>query len=109
MASSAIEWVCFIVLNIGLPTLEELSPGMRALAGIFQSLAVRASGLQIVSIATLAPAFQWVSRILRLGSGALIFVALQIPLHRYDVHCCEYAYSPYEFGADLRGDIRSIL
>ncbi|KAI0762545.1 TrkH-domain-containing protein [Fomes fomentarius] len=58
---TAIEWTCFVVLNIGLEVTESLSPGMRALAGLFQSLAVRASGLQIVSVASLAPAFQFLS------------------------------------------------
>lgn len=56
---TAIEWTSFIVLNIGLPVIDGLSPGTQATAGLFQSFAVRASGFQIVPIASLSPAFQF--------------------------------------------------
>ncbi|CDO70946.1 hypothetical protein BN946_scf184829.g55 [Trametes cinnabarina] len=54
-----IELVCFIVLDIGLQVTDSLSPGTRVVAGLFQSFAVRASGFSIVSIASLAPSFQF--------------------------------------------------
>ena len=57
---SIIEWACFIVLDIGLEVTDSLSPGTRAVAGLFQSFAVRASGFPIVSLSALAPSFQCV-------------------------------------------------
>ena len=59
-SQSAIEWTCFIVLNIGLEVTESLPGGTRAVAGLFQSFAVRASGFQIVSLSGVAPSFQYV-------------------------------------------------
>ncbi|EMD41450.1 hypothetical protein CERSUDRAFT_110026 [Gelatoporia subvermispora B] len=56
---TAIEWSSFIVLNIGLDVVESLPPGTRAVAGLFQSFAVRASGFAIVSLSSLAPSFQF--------------------------------------------------
>ncbi|TCD68599.1 low affinity potassium transporter [Steccherinum ochraceum] len=56
---TTIEWVSFIVLDIGLDVIESLPPGIRALTGIFQSCAVRASGFPIVSLSSLAPSFQF--------------------------------------------------
>ncbi|PIL30855.1 transporter [Ganoderma sinense ZZ0214-1] len=56
---TAIEWALFIVLDIGLDVTSSLPPGTRALAGLFQSFAVRASGFSIVSLASAAPAFQF--------------------------------------------------
>lgn len=58
MCPSAVEWALFIILDLGLEVTESLSPGTRAVAGLFQSFAVRASGFPIVSVASLAPAFQ---------------------------------------------------
>lgn len=56
----AIEWSLFAILNSGLDVVESLGAGTEAVAGLFQSFAVRASGFSIVSIASLAPSFQWV-------------------------------------------------
>lgn len=71
------DWVGFIVLgtflvftqisvangwilsDIGLPAYESIPKGPRILAGLFQGLAARASGLSIVPIASLAPALQY--------------------------------------------------
>lgn len=55
---SSIEWASFIVLDIGLAITDSLPGGTRAVAGLFQSFAVRASGFSIVSLASVAPAFQ---------------------------------------------------
>ncbi|KAJ3485808.1 hypothetical protein NLI96_g4697 [Meripilus lineatus] len=55
----AIEWSSFIVLDIGLAVTESLPRGTRAVAGLFQSFAVRASGFAIVNISALAPSFQY--------------------------------------------------
>ncbi|KAG2005785.1 potassium transporter [Coprinopsis cinerea AmutBmut pab1-1] len=56
---SVIEWVSFLVLNIGIPVYEELPTGTKVIAGLFQGLAARASGFSIVPIASLAPALQF--------------------------------------------------
>ncbi|KAI0697181.1 cation transport protein-domain-containing protein [Cytidiella melzeri] len=56
---TTIEWISFIVLDIGLSVTESLPAGTRAVAGLFQSFAVRASGFAIVSLSSLAPAFQF--------------------------------------------------
>ncbi|RPD81556.1 TrkH-domain-containing protein [Lentinus tigrinus ALCF2SS1-7] len=54
-----IEWTCFIVLDIGLEVTDSLPGGTRAVAGLFQSFAVRASGFAIVALSSLAPSFQF--------------------------------------------------
>jgi Trk-type K+ transport system membrane component len=46
--------------DIGLPAFEALPVGTRVVTGLFQGVAARASGFQIVSIAALAPALQYV-------------------------------------------------
>ncbi|KAI0078494.1 TrkH-domain-containing protein [Panus rudis PR-1116 ss-1] len=56
---TTIEWASFVVLDLGLDVLKSLSPGTQAVAGLFQSFAVRASGFSIVSLASLAPSFQF--------------------------------------------------
>ncbi|KZT30937.1 TrkH-domain-containing protein [Neolentinus lepideus HHB14362 ss-1] len=53
---TAIEWAGFEVFDIGLPVINDISRGPRVLAGLFQSLGVRASGFSIVSLGSLAPA-----------------------------------------------------
>ncbi|KAJ3512053.1 hypothetical protein NLJ89_g3746 [Agrocybe chaxingu] len=56
---SAIEWVAFLVLNIGIPAYESIPTGPRIIAGLFQGLAARASGFAIVPLASFAPALQF--------------------------------------------------
>jgi len=56
---TSLEWASFKVLNIGLSAVDDLPPGIQAVAGLFQSFAVRASGFPIVSISSLAPSFQF--------------------------------------------------
>lgn len=60
VSDSIIEWVSFAVLNIGLPAYESLPSGTRAITGLFQGLAARASGFAIVPIAAMAPSLQCV-------------------------------------------------
>ncbi|TEB33688.1 TrkH-domain-containing protein [Coprinellus micaceus] len=55
-AFSVIEWGSFLILNIGIPAYESIPAGVRVLAGLFQGLAVRASGFSIVPLASMAPA-----------------------------------------------------
>ncbi|KAH8101386.1 TrkH-domain-containing protein [Cristinia sonorae] len=61
---TSIEWILYIVLDLGLDVLNALPPGVRAVTGLFQSFAVRASGFPIVSISSLAPSFQFLCVIL---------------------------------------------
>jgi len=44
--------------DFGLPAYQSIPTGPRILAGLFQGLAVRASGFSIVPVASLAPALQ---------------------------------------------------
>ncbi|WWC86168.1 uncharacterized protein L201_001041 [Kwoniella dendrophila CBS 6074] len=53
---TVIDWVSFLVLDIGTPTIEAIPVGTRIAAGLLQSIAVRAAGLTIVGIGALAPA-----------------------------------------------------
>lgn len=61
---SAIEWAGFGILNIGLPTFQALPIRSRVILGLFQGITVRASGLGIVPISTLAPALQFLYAVL---------------------------------------------
>ncbi len=38
-------WLCFEILNIGIPEVESLSTGTRILDGLFQATGLRTSGL----------------------------------------------------------------
>jgi hypothetical protein len=46
--------------DIGLPAFEALPVSTRVVAGLFQGVAVRASGFQLVMFGALAPALQYV-------------------------------------------------
>ncbi|KAJ7147212.1 potassium transporter [Mycena filopes] len=59
LAFSVVEWTAFEVLDLGLPFFEELPAGPRAVDGLFQGLAARASGLSIVPLASASPAIQF--------------------------------------------------
>ncbi|KAF8509485.1 cation transport protein-domain-containing protein [Gautieria morchelliformis] len=56
---SILEWVSFLILDIGLSITDTLPVGTRVVAGLFQGLAARASGFAIVPVASLAPAVQF--------------------------------------------------
>ncbi|PWN87902.1 hypothetical protein FA10DRAFT_234060, partial [Acaromyces ingoldii] len=53
------DWIFFQVLDIGNPVIEAWSVGQRTFDGLFQSIAVRAAGFQIISLLALAPAVQF--------------------------------------------------
>ncbi|TFK62975.1 TrkH-domain-containing protein [Pluteus cervinus] len=59
LSFSAMEWVAFEVLSIGLDAFDTLPRGARIVAGLFQGLAARASGFAIVPLSPLAPALQF--------------------------------------------------
>ncbi|RAR09254.1 potassium transport protein 1 [Stemphylium lycopersici] len=49
-------WLCFEILNIGIPEIDALPTGTRILDGLFQATGLRTSGAYIMSISSLAPA-----------------------------------------------------
>nr|XP_018267116.1 potassium ion transporter [Kwoniella dejecticola CBS 10117]OBR89274.1 potassium ion transporter [Kwoniella dejecticola CBS 10117] len=53
---TSIDWVSFLVLDIGTPAIEAIPVGTRIAAGLLQSAAVRAAGFGIVPLAAMAPA-----------------------------------------------------
>ncbi|KAG6919481.1 hypothetical protein DXG01_005740 [Tephrocybe rancida] len=55
----ALEWFSFGILNLGLPVLKELPIASRVIVGLFQGIAVRASGLTIIVLSNIAPALQY--------------------------------------------------
>ena len=57
---SSIDWICFLVLDIGDPIIESIPVGTRISIGLLQACAVRAAGFVTVSIAGLAPAVKYV-------------------------------------------------
>ncbi|KAF8060927.1 potassium transporter [Lyophyllum atratum] len=80
---SAVEWSAFGILNLGLPVLTQLPMGARVVVGLFQGIAVRASGLTIVVIGALAPAMQFLYIV-------LMYIAV------YPVAMCIRATNVYE-------------
>lgn len=52
------DWVCFLLLDIGTPSIEEIPIGTRFACGFMQSTAVRAAGFNIVNLANLSPSVQ---------------------------------------------------
>jgi Trk-type K+ transport system membrane component len=54
-----IDFVCFLVFDIGTASIEALPVGVRIVSGLFQSIAVRAAGFAIVNVGALAPAVQF--------------------------------------------------
>ncbi|KAG9198994.1 hypothetical protein G6514_009179 [Epicoccum nigrum] len=49
-------WLCFGVLNIGMPDVDALPTGTRILDGLFQATGLRTSGAYIIAFSSLAPA-----------------------------------------------------
>jgi potassium uptake Trk family protein len=49
-------WLCFEILNIGMPDIESRPTGTRILDGVFQATGLRTSGAYIISFSSLAPA-----------------------------------------------------
>jgi potassium uptake Trk family protein len=49
-------WLCFEILNIGMPDVEAIPTGTRILDGLFQATGLRTSGAYIIAFSSLAPA-----------------------------------------------------
>jgi potassium uptake Trk family protein len=56
---NSFDWIMFEILDLKNPTLDAFQTGVRVFDGLFQSIAVRAAGFQIVSLLVLAPAVQF--------------------------------------------------
>jgi len=54
----AIDWVSFLVLDIGNPQIAAIPTGTRVIDGLFQAIVVRTAGFAIVSFSDVAPALQ---------------------------------------------------
>ncbi|KAF8841742.1 TrkH-domain-containing protein [Paxillus ammoniavirescens] len=50
------DFICFLVLDIGNPIIDSIPFGTRFVAGLLQTIAVRAAGFGIVPVASVAPA-----------------------------------------------------
>ncbi|GAA6062637.1 hypothetical protein JCM10212_000299 [Sporobolomyces blumeae] len=74
---NGIDWIAFVVLDIGNPTIEALSPGIRCLNGWFQAVAVRTAGFSIVSLAALAPAVQYLFVIMMIVAAYPIAITVR--------------------------------
>ncbi|KDE09713.1 hypothetical protein MVLG_00116 [Microbotryum lychnidis-dioicae p1A1 Lamole] len=55
---NSIDWISFIVLDIGNTEIERLPVGIRIIDGLLQAFAVRAAGFAIVTLSAVAPALQ---------------------------------------------------
>lgn len=53
------DWIFFQILDLGNSTIESWSVGQRIFDGLFQSIAVRAAGFQVISLLEVAPAVQF--------------------------------------------------
>lgn len=56
---TSIDWIAFIVLDIGKEVLEALPPAARAIDGLFQAISTRTAGFAIVGLGSIAPALQF--------------------------------------------------
>jgi len=56
---SCTDWIAFLVLDITNPVIQAIPTGQRVFDGLFQSIAVRAAGFQVVSLLSLAPSVQY--------------------------------------------------
>jgi len=56
---TSIDWIAFVVLDIGKEVLEALPPAARAIDGLFQAISTRTAGFAIVGLSTIAPALQF--------------------------------------------------
>lgn len=74
---NAIDWIAFVVLDIGNEQIDALSPGLRCIDGFFQAVAVRTAGFSIVGLATVAPALQFLFVIMMYVSAYPIAISVR--------------------------------
>jgi len=58
---SLVDWIGFLVFNIGNPAVEAVPTGTRIFIGLLQAISVRNAGFQVVPLAVVAPAVKCVS------------------------------------------------
>ena len=49
-------WICWIVLQINYPTITSIPTGPRVFSGMFEAVALRTTGLYVISTSEIAPA-----------------------------------------------------
>ncbi|GAA6010209.1 hypothetical protein JCM11491_005392 [Sporobolomyces phaffii] len=74
---NAIDWIAFVVLDIGNPAVDALSPGLRCIDGFFQAVAVRTAGFSIINLGTVAPALQFLFVIMMYVSAYPIAISVR--------------------------------
>ena len=73
------DWVSFLVLDIGDPTIESIPVGTRMAVGLLQAAAVRAAGFTALSLSGLAPAVKYVATLFpRIPSSSMPFRVLYV-------------------------------
>lgn len=60
MDLSLVDWIGFLIFNIGNPAVEAVPTGTRLFIGLLQAIAVRNAGFQVVPLAVVAPAVKYV-------------------------------------------------
>jgi Trk-type K+ transport system membrane component len=67
----SIDWLFFLILDLGNVVLDALPVGARVVDGLMQAIAVRAAGFGIVPLAALAPAVKYGPHPHAHGSGLM--------------------------------------
>ncbi|GAA5838941.1 hypothetical protein JCM3766R1_004535 [Sporobolomyces carnicolor] len=74
---NAIDWIAFVVLDIGNPQIDALSPGVRCINGFFAAIAVRTAGFASVALGSVAPALQFLFVIMMYVSAYPIAISVR--------------------------------
>jgi hypothetical protein len=82
-----------MVLDIGNPEIESIPLGTRFAAGLLQAIDVRASGFNIVPIAALAPAVQYVYSAYALWLPVFIFFFRVMYVIMMYISVCAYTFA----------------
>ncbi|KAG8897090.1 low affinity potassium transporter [Tulasnella sp. 408] len=72
-----VEWFGFLILDIGIPTIAAIPLNVRVLSGLFQSIAVRASGFAIVPLGAVAPAVKFLYMVMMYISAYPIAMSIR--------------------------------
>ena len=78
-----VDWLCFLILDIGNEVIESIPVGVRVIDGMLQAAAVRAAGFAIVSLSALAPAVKCVGPLIINLHADLV---AQGPIRNHDVY-----------------------
>lgn len=72
-----LEWFGFLILDIGIPTIAAIPLNIRVLSGLFQSIAVRASGFAIIPLGSVAPAVKFLYMVMMYISAYPIAMSIR--------------------------------